>query len=593
MKQPRRAIVALACALAVALGVAAPVTARAAEDATPGTQPITLFTISSCPECNGLPHEFGTGRSLEPERLFEGAGKEWAGLKSIESSDTSIIRTEQDDSGMYFATTRGCTKAGTAYVTVTSTNGESVTVEVNPLNIFDHWDEYVAWNNEGEDGAKDSIDWTHYATLIVDDLLPDEATLQTSYGYSYVPASYTFSDVTRNHTTKITYDVSDPSVLTVSDDGMITPLKGGTVELTMTIADLAHPEATFTDTCTYTVIDDGETPGSPFDENGNLLPYTIKDGVMTFDGRPDLGEWYQLDLNVGDRVTAEGIIAGGTPWAMTIPASELDESDPLYSEVGAVNGPFFIRGDNHGSYTSLLFSYPEDKALSYQLNGSGSVRPTGGAGILLVQLSAPSTLNLSVADETVVSNEQGASISHVPNDGDWGGDGTWSALELVTEHLGGEVAQTAVDSVVAVVDGVTGHPYVYDIHLLDPLGDIFQVPAGDSVTVTLPIPEGLTAEGLRVFHVADDGTVTDMNATVDAEAGTVSFTTTHFSTFVLANVKVDETPAAETKPAGAGEKSDTSEAVPATGDPGSLAALLAAGSGALAVMTGVSIRRRR
>ena len=56
------------------------------------------------------------------------------------------------------------------------------------------------------------------------------------------------------------------------------------------------------------------------------------------------------------------------------------------------------------------------------------------------------------------------------------------------------------------------------------------------MTVTLPVPADMSLENLHVFHVADDGTVTDMNATVNADAGTVSFTTSHFSTFVLANV---------------------------------------------------------
>ena len=53
---------------------------------------------------------------------------------------------------------------------------------------------------------------------------------------------------------------------------------------------------------------------------------------------------------------------------------------------------------------------------------------------------------------------------------------------------------------------------------------------GETVTVTLPLPEGLTNP--VVYYVSDDGkTVTNMNATKGE--GVVSFTTDHFSTYVL------------------------------------------------------------
>ena len=96
--------------------------------------------------------------------------------------------------------------------------------------------------------------------------------------------------------------------------------------------------------------------------------------------------------------------------------------------------------------------------------------------------------------------------------------------------------------------------------------------------------------------MADDGTVTDMGAAVDAEARTVTFTTMHFSTFVLANVggQPDGQAVPETKPAGEKNVTETSdEAVPATGDAGSAAALLAAGSGAAALLGSRALRRRR
>ena len=140
----------------------------------------------------------------------------------------------------------------------------------------------------------------------------------------------------------------------------------------------------------------------------------------------------------------------------------------------------------------------------------------------------------------MISNAQGATLTHtvsgkVDADG-FGDDAVWSMLTLVTDWIGGDAAETAGDAINTAVAGVKAM-YVYDIHLEDWEGNEFAVPEGDRVTVTLPIPEGMSAENLFVFHVADDGTVTDMHATVDVEAGTVSFETTHFSTFVLANVE--------------------------------------------------------
>ena len=173
----------------------------------------------------------------------------------------------------------------------------------------------------------------------------------------------------------------------------------------------------------------------PWGADGNLLPYTIENGVMTFPDHPELGAWYQLTVDAEDGAM-------------------------LTHQVGTVAG------------------------------------------------------------------EDGSSYSD---------DAIWSMLTLVTDWLDGDVATAAGDAINAAIAGVT-KMYVYDIRLEDPTGAEFEIPAGDQVTVTMRVPLDMSLEGLRVFHVADDGTVTDMNATVNADAGTVSFTTSHFSTFVLANV---------------------------------------------------------
>ena len=276
----------------------------------------------------------------------------------------------------------------------------------------------------------------------------------------------------------------------------------------------------------------------PWGADGNLLPYTVENGVMTFPGHPELGEWYQLTVDAEDGITFDNP-SGSSAWTMAIDAAALDEDDPLFSATPN-SGIYFVRGDGQGMSTNLWIEWPADKALRYELSaGAGTVSRVGGPHTLTINLSAPSTLTLLTATETIIANEQGATLSHtVTGAVDEVGrtdDELWSMLSLVTDWLGGDVADAAGSAVNTAIAGVT-KMYVYDIHLEDPTGAEFEIPAGDQVTVTMRVPLGMSLEGLRVFHVADDGTVTDMNATVNADAGTVSFATSHFSTFVLANV---------------------------------------------------------
>ena len=345
-------------------------------------------------------------------------------------------------------------------------------------------------------------------------------------------------------------------------------------------------------------------------QGATLLPYSLKDGILTFDGVPCLGEWYQLDIKCGDGVSYNGTIAGGTSKTMTIDRTLLHEDDPLFDPNGYTSAPVWIRGDAGEDCTSLAFTIPTDEGVDYRLEPADAGRlytfsARDGWLTLGVQLDKPAPLVVEKSDTVTVSNSDGATMtapvsSENPN--------YYNNLTLVTEHIGEEPAQAATNAVVAAVDGVTGHPYVFDIHLLDPAQNVVQPLDGDSVTVTMPIPEGLSAEGLHVFHVADDGTVTDMGATVDAEAGTVSFTTTHFSTFVLANVTVETGHSggqgAPVQPAGGqgesgqptsdqSEGAGQSEGIPATGDPAAVASLLTAGLGAVALLGGRVIRKRR
>lgn len=336
-------------------------------------------------------------------------------------------------------------------------------------------------------------------------------------------------------------------------------------------------------------------PGS----GNELLPYvrTADDSILSFVDMPELGEWYKLDFSCGEGVSYNGVVYGGSSRTMTIERTFLDADDPLFDANAYTEGPVWVRGDNGGDWTSVMFTIPATGGVNYRLEpadaGTVAVNSVGDGMLgLRVQLDKPATLVVEPSDTVTISNESGATLtvpatSSDPNFYHW--------LTLETAWLDGDAAQEPFDALVSAVDGVT-KAYVYDISLVGPGGVAVQPLEGDAVAVTLPIPEGLSAEGLHVFHVADDGTVTDMGATVDAEARTVTFTTTHFSTFVLANVggQPDGDAVPETKPAGEKNVAEPSdEAVPATGDAGSAAALLAAGSGAAALLGSRALRRRR
>ena len=83
--------------------------------------------------------------------------------------------------------------------------------------------------------------------------------------------------------------------------------------------------------------------------------------------------------------------------------------------------------------------------------------------------------------------------------------------------------------------GTDTHIYVLDITLVNAEGVTVQ-PNG-SVTVKIPLPEEFDeSDAYYVYYQADDGTLTDMHATF--ENGYVSFTTNHFSRYIITTEKL-------------------------------------------------------
>ena len=150
--------------------------------------------------------------------------------------------------------------------------------------------------------------------------------------------------------------------------------------------------------------------------------------------------------------------------------------------------------------------------------------------------------------------------------------GTVITVESVTQ---GEIYNTVKEALKDVVADMT-HTAILDITAT--LNGKPVQPSG-KVQMTFAIPENLSVDNLKLFYVSDDGkTVEEIAITVNKDARTVTANLEHFSTYVLANVVVDE-----------------DGKVPPTGDVSQLmltVGMLLASAAALGGLTVVSRKRR-
>lgn len=332
--------------------------------------------------------------------------------------------------------------------------------------------------------------------------------------------------------------------------------KGGAdaVEISVTPAELTDAQKALIDSDATATMLNGYAVGLR-NLRGDVIPFGESDDVDLTVYIPFTEEMYDY-CNDGYRLVVSEIDASGTV------LTPVESVTPV-----GLNPKLYFTVDHAGTF---IVSYAVDESEQPETPEQPE------------QPETPEQPAPPAAEDVVITNDQGATLVR-PSVGNGEADEQWTDVTLVTEWLGGDVATTAGKAVTTAIDNVV-QMYVYDIHLEDGAGSEFAVPEGDTVRVTLPLPEDMPADGVHVFHVAEDGTVTDMNATVDPKARTVSFSTTHFSTFVIA--RVDE------KEAAAIEKPVT-PALPQTGDtlaPIVLAAIAVAGAAALGA--GLVLKRR-
>lgn len=105
--------------------------------------------------------------------------------------------------------------------------------------------------------------------------------------------------------------------------------------------------------------------------------------------------------------------------------------------------------------------------------------------------------------------------------------------KLVVEEITTGKEYTTVQNV---LKEETTKMVVYDITLLS---NNVEIQPNGNVKISLPIPSDYNKENLIVYRVEDNGTKTEYNVKVDGNYAT--FETDHFSTYVLAEKKVEDT----------------------------------------------------
>ena len=78
----------------------------------------------------------------------------------------------------------------------------------------------------------------------------------------------------------------------------------------------------------------------------------------------------------------------------------------------------------------------------------------------------------------------------------------------------------------------------FDISLLS--GEKEIQPEG-TVKITMPVPSGYDTDNLAVYHISDDGELTEIDFTLSSDQKSVSFETDHFSMYALAELKKQDT----------------------------------------------------
>ena len=136
----------------------------------------------------------------------------------------------------------------------------------------------------------------------------------------------------------------------------------------------------------------------------------------------------------------------------------------------------------------------------------------------------------------------------------------YTTVEKALKGVVADMKDTAILEITATLDGKSVQP-------------------DGNVTITFQIPQHLSVDHLKLYYVAENGEKEEIAITVNKDARTATASLEHFSTYVLANVVVDE---------------DGSK-VPPTGDNSQVmvyASVLALAAAAFIIISAVAVKKR-
>ena len=140
------------------------------------------------------------------------------------------------------------------------------------------------------------------------------------------------------------------------------------------------------------------------------------------------------------------------------------------------------------------------------------------------------------------------------------GGNIYTTVEKALKGVVADMKDTAILEITATLDGKSVQP-------------------DGNVTITFQIPQHLSVDHLKLYYVAENGEKEEIAITVNKDARTATASLEHFSTYVLANVVVDE---------------DGSK-VPPTGDNSQVmvyASVLALAAAAFIIISAVAVKKR-
>ncbi|MDO5853416.1 MAG: Ig-like domain-containing protein, partial [Thermoplasmata archaeon] len=409
------------------------------------------------------------------------------------SSNTAVATVDQ--SGVVTAVA-----SGTAIITATATDGSgvsatcTVTVRGTPAGVF--LDETSLVLEKGGSG-------TLTATTDPSDLT----------GYTLVWTS------------------ADTSVVTVSN-GKVTAVGAGSTTVTVTIKGTSY-----TATCAVSVTEPSEVTGDTTTDNG--------DGTST-------------------REVTETIKTGSDSSAEKVTTTVTDGDGNVTSST--VTYTFTTEGSSTKTVVVVTTDSNGNSEVSAETNLQSTVTTSNGKKTVTVsqtelesvlsQIEMASSLTGADIEKVVTVNvDTGASIGEVSATLTAGNISSLALVDGVSYRIDTEIGTIQVDDgVIGTMSDDGGNAVlsmkldsdadvpsslsnaesvtIYDLSMT--LGGTSVHQLGGTATVTVPYDlGGRSSSNLAVYYVDDSGLLTRHACTYDASAGTVTFQTTHFSTFAV------------------------------------------------------------